>query len=146
MYSIQNIAHDEAMIAIDAIRQELQANDKAAVIAVCDAHGEPVALLRMDGAMLPSILVAQNKAFTAARQRQATASIAADFKASGSSFAYYGDPRYIGWGGAIPVIVDGNTIGAVAVSGLTEEEDARLAQLGMNAICNRLMLNKGVSK
>jgi glc operon protein GlcG len=48
--------------------------------------------------------------------------------------AYFGDRRYIGWGGGVPVIVDGAVIGAVAVSGLPEEEDMEVAAKGIAAI------------
>lgn len=138
MYTTPNVSHEEAVIAMEAIRQPLQACGKAVVIAVSDAHGEAVALLRMDGALLPSILVAQNKAFTAARQGQTTGTMAQDASAGGWSFAYYGDPRYIGWDGGIPIMVGGKVIGAVAVSGLTEQEDAQFARLGVDAIHRHL--------
>ena len=46
----------------------------------------------------------------------------------------YGDPRYIGWGGGVPVVVDGAVVGAVAVSGLSEHEDMELAGIGVAAI------------
>ncbi len=48
--------------------------------------------------------------------------------------AYYGDPRYIGWGGGLPVVVGGSVVGAVAVSGLSELEDMELAGIGVAAI------------
>ena len=51
-------------------RHELLRRGKAAVIAVADAHGELIALLRLDGTPLPSILIATNKAWTAARDTQ----------------------------------------------------------------------------
>ena len=47
--------------------------------------------------------------------------------------AYYGDPRIVGWGGGVPVIVNGTVVGSVAVSGLTQEEDAELAAIGAAA-------------
>jgi glc operon protein GlcG len=47
--------------------------------------------------------------------------------------AYYGDPRYVGWGGGVPVIMNGSVVGSVAVSGLSQEEDAELAALGAAA-------------
>jgi glc operon protein GlcG len=47
--------------------------------------------------------------------------------------AYYGDPRYVGWGGGVPVVRDGSVVGSVAVSGLTQEEDAELAAMGAAA-------------
>jgi glc operon protein GlcG len=48
--------------------------------------------------------------------------------------AYYGDARYVGWGGGVPVIVDQRVVGAVAVSGLPELEDQRIAEVGVEAI------------
>ena len=44
----------------------------------------------------------------------------------------FGDLRYTSWGGGLPVIYQGQVIGAVGVSGLTEAEDVELAQLGVN--------------
>jgi glc operon protein GlcG len=48
--------------------------------------------------------------------------------------AYFGDSRYIGWGGGVPVIIEGTVVGAVGVSGLPEQEDMVLAQMGVEAI------------
>ena len=59
-----SLGHAEAQRAIQAIQTELEKRRKAAVIAVADAHGELIALLRMDGARLPSIQIAANKAWT----------------------------------------------------------------------------------
>ncbi len=136
MQQIQSLGHTEAQLAIDAIRAELQRRGQAAVIAVADAHGELIALLRLDGARLPSIVIATNKAWTAAREQQPTYEIgqAARHPQTGFDPAYYGDVRYVGWGGGVPVRLNGVVIGAVAVSGLPETEDMQLAQLGVAAI------------
>jgi glc operon protein GlcG len=122
--------------AIKAIKEELLRRQKAAVIAVSDAHGELIALLRIDGAPLPSIVIAANKAWTAARERKPTFEVgqAARDPKSGFDMAYYGDHRYIGWGGGIPVRIEGEVAGAIAVSGLTEQEDIELAMIGLAAI------------
>jgi len=53
---------------------------------------------------------------------------------TGFDIAYYGNPRFVGFAGGLPVIVDGVTLGAVAVSGLTQDEDEDLARLGIAAI------------
>jgi uncharacterized protein GlcG (DUF336 family) len=37
----------------------------------------------------------------------------------------------------VPVVVDGSVVGAVSVSGLSEEEDVRLANIGITAILRR---------
>jgi len=134
-----SLGHSEAQQAIEAIRTELIRRGKAAVIAVADAHGELISLLRLDGAPFPPIVIATNKAWTAARERKPTRELgqAARDSQDGFDMAYYGDPRYVGWGGGLPVIVDGAVVGSVAVSGLPEQEDMELAQIGVAAIINQ---------
>lgn len=136
MLQYTSLGHAEAQLAIQAIRDELLKRGKAAVIAVADAHGELISLLRLDGAPLPSILIATNKAWTAARERKPSRELgqAARDPQSGFDMAYFGDPRYIGWGGGVPVLVEGVVVGAVAVSGLPEQEDMDLVQIGVAAI------------
>jgi glc operon protein GlcG len=136
MHTISNIGHLEAQRAIAVIQKELERRGKAAVIAVADAHGELIALLRMDGAALASIVIATNKAFTAARERKPSREIGQSSRHPESGFdtRYFGDDRYIGWGGGLPVWVDGACVGAVGVSGLPEEVDIELAETGVAAI------------
>ena len=136
MHQVMTLGHAEAQRAIQAIQAELQQRGKAAVIAVADAHGELISLLRLDGAPLPSIVIAANKAWTAARERKPTRELgqAARDPINGFDMAYYGDSRYLGWGGGVPVIIDGAVAGSVAVSGLPEQEDMDLASIGVAAI------------
>lgn len=140
MNLIATLGHAEAQLAIQSIQDELKRRGKAAVIAVADAHGELIALLRLDGAPLASILNASNKAWTAARERQSTRDLgqAARDPQNGFDMAYFGDRRYIGWGGGLPVEVDGYVLGAVAVSGLPEMEDIDVAHIGLAAILTSL--------
>ncbi len=136
MLQYTSLGHAEAQLAIQAIRDEILKRHKAAVIAVADAHGELISLLRLDGAPLASIVIATNKAWTAARERKPSRELgqAARDPQSGFDMAYFGDPRYIGWGGGVPVFADGVVIGSVAVSGLPEQEDMELVQIGVAAI------------
>lgn len=125
--------------SIEVIEAELRRRGLAAVIAVADDHGELIALLRMDGAPLPAIQIAMNKAFTAARERRPSVDVgrAARHAESGFQIAYYGDGRYCGWGGGVPVFAGAACIGAVAVSGAPESVDMELAALGVAAIQTR---------
>jgi len=90
----------------------------------------------MDGAPITSIRVAMNKAWTAARARKPTQQIGEKVRHPevGYDIGYYGDPKFVGWGGGIPVWKDGEVAGAVAVSGLSSEEDVALALLGVQQI------------
>jgi glc operon protein GlcG len=134
MHTQPVVGHDEVLAAIDTIRAELARRGQTAVVAVADAHGELVALVRLDGAPLASIGVAANKAFTAARLRRSTREQGARLRERGVDIAFYGDPRYVGFGGGLPVKVGGEVIGAVAVSGLSDEEDEALAAMGVAVI------------
>jgi glc operon protein GlcG len=136
MHAMTTLGDDDARIAIEVIRLELVARGRTGVIAVVDAHGETIALLRMTGAPLSSINVASNKAYSAARLRRPSADVGRRVRhpEQGIDIAYYSDPRFIGFGGGLPVLVDGAVVGAVAVSGLSDAEDEELSALGIAAI------------
>jgi len=136
MIEKKSLDHSEAKRIIDAIEAELLKRKKSAVIAVSDNQGELIALLRMDWASVSSVVIATNKAWTAAREGKPTYELgqsARDPK-TGFDMGYYGDHRYVGWGGGIPVLHEDKVIGAIAVSGLTETEDIELANLGRDAM------------
>src|SRR5512143_531561 len=131
------LGHEDATIAVETIRDELVRRGKTAVIAVADAHGELLALLRLDGAPLSSIAVATNKAWTAARLRRATRVLGAGVRARGIDIGYYGDPRLTGFGGGVPVYAGKHVVGAIAVSALSDDEDEALALQAVAALASR---------
>ena len=126
------IEYAEARRALDAIYAEVSKRGKAGVIAICDAHGDLIAFGRMDGAPFSSITIAMNKAYSAARERKPTKEIgnAARHPEKGFDIGYFGDPKFTGWGGGVPVWKDGQVIGAIAISGLPQAEDIELAEMG----------------
>jgi glc operon protein GlcG len=136
MKTTQSIDYSEAKQIIDLIVERALKMKKAAVIAVADSHGELIAFARMDGAPISSIRIAANKAWTAARERKPTQDIGDRVRhpEKGHDIAYYGDSRFVGWGGGIPVWKDGQVVGAVAVSGLSSSEDIVLATLGVDLV------------
>jgi glc operon protein GlcG len=130
------LTYEDARRALDAISKELKRRALPAVITVADDHGELIALMRMDGAPLSSIVIAENKAWTAARERKPSYEVGRGVRhpESGFDIAYFGDRRYIGWGGGVPVVINGAVVGAVAVSGAPEAVDVEMAALGVVAI------------
>jgi len=130
------LSYEDAHRALDAISSELTRRALAAVITVADDHGELIALMRMDGAPLSAIVNAANKAWTAAREGKPSFEIgrAVRHPETGFDIAYYGDQRYIGWGGGVPIVIGGAVLGAVGVSGAPEAVDIELAALGVAAI------------
>ena len=100
---------------------------RKAVVAVVDSHGELISMARMDGAALSSLQLAMNKAYTAARAARTSEELGKKVASLGTSLANFGDARYTGFGGGVPVRRNGAVIGAVAISGLVEEDDIALA-------------------
>jgi glc operon protein GlcG len=136
MKSTLAIDYQDAKRIVDLIVQRALEQQKAAVVAVSDEHGELIAFARMDGAPLSSIRVAANKAWTAARERKPTKEIGDKIRhpEKGFDIAFYGDRKFVGWGGGIPIWRDGQVIGAIGVSGLSSVEDIALATLGLELI------------
>ena len=136
MKTVHAIDYEDARVIIDAIVDQAQQLQKAAVVAVTDASGELIAFARMDGAPLASIRIAVNKAWTAARDRKPTKEIGDKIRdpERGFDIAFYGDSRFVGWGGGVPVWKNGEVVGAIGVSGLSSTEDIALADKGVQAI------------
>jgi glc operon protein GlcG len=122
------LTHTEAAGVIEVARSELERRSMGAAIAVVDAHGELMAFLRTDGCRLPSITIAINKAFTAAREQIETAELGRRSREEGFPMTNFGDARYVSWGGGVPLLHNGETIGAIGVSGLPEHEDIEIAR------------------
>ena len=124
----REIGHAEARQLIAMIGDRLDATGAGAAVAVVYRHGELVAFLRTDGCGLASINIAIHKAFTAARERVESGVLGERSRTEGFPITNLGDPRYVGWGGGVPIIVAGDVIGAVGVSGLPEAADIELAR------------------
>ena len=131
------LSHQDALDIVETIRREAERRGGAATIAVCDRHGELHAYLRMDGARMSVGPIAMNKAFTAAREEVESESIGAAAQEHGFPITNFGDLRFLGWPGGIPIVVDGAVIGAVGVSGLADEVDIELARLGVAVVTDR---------
>ena len=124
----REIGHTEARALVARVAERLEADGRGAAVAVVDRHGELVAFLRTDGCGLASISIAINKAFTAARERVESGALGERSRSEGFPLSNFGDPRYVGWGGGVPILVDGEVIGAIGVSGLPEAADVELAR------------------
>jgi glc operon protein GlcG len=130
MYEGYHLSHRDAQAVVAAVQVELEKERKGAAVAVVDAHGELLAFLRTDGCPLPSINNAIHKAFTAAREGRPSWEVGQASREEGFAMTNFGDLRYTGWGGGVPMRYEGQVVGAVGVSGLPEAEDMALAEMG----------------
>jgi glc operon protein GlcG len=138
MRDFRTIDYSDAKRAVDLIIARASEMRKSAAVAVADAHGDLLYFVRMDGAPVSSIQIAINKAWTAARERKPTRDIGDKVKhpEKGHDISYYGDSKYVGWGGGLPIWKDDEVVGAVAVSGLSSNEDESLAKLAVELIAS----------
>jgi glc operon protein GlcG len=118
--------------AVAAAEAEARRNNWNVSIAVVDAAGELVAFLRMDGASPSSVDIAPAKARTAARFRRPTKAM--EEAVAGGRTVLLSFPDVTPVEGGVPVIVNGQVVGAVGVSGVTSPQDAQVAQAGASAV------------
>jgi len=130
----REIGYTEARELVGAVADRLEADSLGAAVAVVDAHGELVALLRTDGCPFPSIKIAIQKAFTAARDRQESRALGDKAREEDFPLTNFGEVGYVGWGGGVPLVADGQIMGAIGISGLPEEEDMKLARWAAGTI------------
>ncbi len=121
----------DAKALIEAIENEAKKMGKAAVIAVCNAEGNPIAVNVMDGAFLVSFDVAVKKAYSAVAVKMPTIELG-KLVAPGGTFAGLDVATgLITFGGGVPLFRNGTLIGGLGVSGGTGEEDHELAEFGL---------------
>ena len=111
-------------------------------IAVVDDGGHLVAFERMDGARPASVATATTKAVTAATYRQATGPLGAPGSTPdvllNLSLQNASGGKITTLYGGVPIVVDGQVIGAIGVGGGSGEQDAEVAKAGVAAFLEGL--------
>jgi glc operon protein GlcG len=112
---------------------EASRNQWAVTIAIADDGGHLLWLQRMDGAAPVSAAIAPAKAQTAAYGRRETKVYEEMINQGRASFL--SAPLLSGMlEGGVPIMVDGQCLGAVGVSGVKSHEDAQIAKAGIAAL------------
>ena len=117
---------------MEIIEKRAEAVGLKAVIALCNAHGNPIAVHCMDDAFLVSYDVATKKAYTSVAVKMSTMELS---KIAQPGQTFYGVDKLDGgkiiiFGGGIPLKVDGKIVGGLGISGGTGEQDHDLALFG----------------
>ena len=125
-----------ARLAAEAIGAEAARRGVAPVVSAVDAGGALMYLHRPDAAQGASVGVTTDKARTAAIYRRPSKDVA-DQAANGRPSALH-LARAVPLQGGEPILVDGQVIGAVGVSGASSaDEDRELALIGARAVGER---------
>lgn len=132
----ETITLGEARRVIDAAERRAEEIGQPEDIAVVDAGGNLKAHVRMDGAFVGSITVSINKAYTAVAFQTETANLQEATRPEGPIFglsdAHGG--RLVVFPGGIPLVRDGEIVGAIGVSSGSVEQDQEVAQAGAAAL------------
>ena len=116
-----------------AAEAEASKNNWAVTIAIVDDGGHLLGVQRLDGAAPVSAYIASAKARSAALGRRETKGYEEMINQGRTSFL--SAPMLEGMlEGGVPIVVDGECIGAVGVSGVKSSEDAQVAKAGIAAL------------
>jgi glc operon protein GlcG len=124
---------DDVQAIAAAASQEATRNNWAVTIAIADDGGHLLWLQRLDGAAPISAAIAPAKAHTAALGRRE--SKVYEDMINGGRTSFLSAPVIHGMlEGGVPIMVDGQCVGAVGVSGVKSSEDAQIARAGIAAL------------
>ncbi|MCQ4272494.1 heme-binding protein [Pseudomonas kuykendallii] len=132
MLSKAVLSQTEVSRILSAARNEAQQNGWAVTIAVVDDGGHLLALERLDGAPANSAYIAPEKARSSALSRKETKAL--EDMVNGGRTAFVTAPLMTSLEGGVPVLVEGQVVGAVGVSGVKADQDAQVAKAGIAAL------------
>jgi uncharacterized protein GlcG (DUF336 family) len=120
---------------LDAAERKAEGLGVGMCIAVVDEGANLVAFRRMEGGLLGSVSISQEKAYTAAALEDATEDLAEVAQPESSLYGIETDDggRFVVYGGGIPLTDGDEVVGAIGASSGTIEEDVATAQAGVNA-------------
>jgi glc operon protein GlcG len=126
------ITLEQAQKAMAGAEAEAEKNKWPVVIAIVDTGGHLVALQRLDNTQFGSLEVARQKAWSAAAFRRPTKVFQERVAGGAANLLRLEGASPLE--GGIPLVVDGQIIGAIGVSGVTGEQDAQIAQAGVDSL------------
>ena len=126
------LSQTEVSQILAAARTEAQSNQWAVTIVVVDDGGHPLALERLDGCAPGSAYIATEKARTSALGRRESKFY--EDMVNGGRHAFLSAPFLTSLEGGVPIVFDGQVIGAVGVSGVKAEQDAQVAKAGAQCV------------
>lgn len=136
-YEYKCINSDSALIAATAALEQASEIGVSVAVGVVDRGGNLIAFLRSNAGPYLSIDIAIDKAYTSASFGVAT-SAWKEFLPKDSILreSILNRDRFVGFGGGLPIVNNGECIGAIGVSGASEEQDEVCAQAGLDSIIN----------
>lgn len=134
MLTLKRLDIADARLLIEGAAEKAREIGVPMCIAITDESGNLVAFERMDGGKTSSVIIAQDKAYTAAAARKATHDYNAANVPGQLAFGIHTEVggRISSVGGGLPVTVDGEVVGGIGLSSGTPQQDMDCAQAGLD--------------
>ena len=135
---------EDARHMVEAALAKAKEIGVAQTVCVVDDGGHPLLLERMDGARVTGPQIAWNKAFTASGHKRSThlfntppnGPALPGNEAFGIQWSF--DGRFAAFVGGFPIVVDGEVVGGVGLSGGNGEQDTSCGLAALAALRDRL--------
>lgn len=124
-------AQDVQLINAAAVA-EASANGWNVCITIVDDGGHALSLHRMDGAAPSTAMMSLGKAQTSAVGRRESRIF--EEMINEGRYAFLSAPNTAMLEGGVPIVVNGDVVGAVGVSGVKSAQDAQIARAGIAAL------------
>src|SRR5438132_3173496 len=135
--TVPALTYEGARAAAEAANAVAAERGVEPVIAVVDAGGDLIYLLRPDGAQVASANVSIDKARTAAIYRRPSKDF--EYQASSGRPSALHPARAVPLQGGMPILADGEVVGGIGVSGASSaDEDQELATIGAQALAAKV--------
>ncbi|WP_018425859.1 heme-binding protein [Hoeflea sp. 108] len=140
MKQVLKLEVEEARVMVAAAVAKALELNVPETVCIADDGGYPIALERMNGARVTGPQIAWNKAFTAAGHKRSTHLFTTPpngpalpgNEAFGIQLSFEG--RFAAFVGGFPVVVDGEVIGGVGLSGGNGEQDIACGLAALQAL------------
>ena len=127
------ITNEQAKKVMAGAEAEAVKNKWPVVITILDSGGNIMMVQRLDNAQFGSVDISRDKAKSAVALRRPTKALQ-DLIAQGGANLRLLNIGYSVLEGGIPIIVGGKIVGGIGVSGVTSQQDAQIAQAGIDAL------------
>ena len=135
LVSRRHLSLDLALSLLARVREEAETRDLSLAAAVVDTAGHVLASQRMDGTPLGAMQLAIGKAYTAASWAAPSGEFSGSTQPGGDDWGWNTtDARIVVYAGGIPLLADGELVGAIGASGGTAAEDEECVMAAASAL------------
>lgn len=135
-YGLSITAAVAKRVAAAALSEALK-NNWAMAVAIVDTGGYLVYFEKMDDTQIGSVIVAQEKARSAALFKRPTKAFQDTLTGGGDGLRVLAIRGAVPVEGGLPIVINGAIVGAVGMSGGTSQQDGQCAQAGVTAAESR---------